>query len=77
MYFMPPTVLHQFWAFIEDTQTTVLLNLDDATLVRWLTKQFQRQNILNSEETQSLANYISGRLPLIRELAEDRHPVYQ
>jgi hypothetical protein len=73
---MPPTILHRFWAFIEETQTTTLLNLDDAALVRWLTGQFQRQNILNSEETQSLSAYISGRLPLIRELAQERRPAY-
>ena len=73
---MPPTILHQFWAFIEDTQTTTLLNLDDATLVGWLIGQFQRQTVLNTEETQNLNTYISGRLPLIRELAEERSPAY-
>jgi hypothetical protein len=71
---MPPTILHQFWAFIEDTQTTTLLNLDDATLVGWLIGQFQRRTVLNTEETQNLNTYISGRLPLIRELAEERSP---
>jgi succinate dehydrogenase flavin-adding protein (antitoxin of CptAB toxin-antitoxin module) len=74
---MPSTILHRFWSFIEETQTTTLLNLDDASLVRWLIGQFQCQNTLNSEETQTLKTYISGRLPLIRELAQDRHPVYQ
>ena len=71
---MPPTILHQFWAFIEDTQTTTLLNLDDATLVGWLIGQFQRRTVLNTEETQNLNTYIAGRLPLIRELAEERSP---
>jgi hypothetical protein len=74
---MPPTMLHQFWAFVEETQATTLLNLDDATLVGWLIGQFQRQNVLNTEETQHLSTYISGRLPLIRELAEERSPAYQ
>jgi hypothetical protein len=74
---MPPTILHQFWAFIEDTQTTTLLNLDDATLVRCLIGQFQRQNSLNIEEIKTLKTYISGRIPLIRELAEERRPAYQ
>lgn len=74
---MPPMILHQFWAFIEETQTTTLLNLDDATLVGWLIGQFQRQNALNTEETQNLNTYISGRLPLIRELAQERRPAYQ
>lgn len=74
---MPPTILHQFWAFIEDTQTTTLLNLDDASLVRCLIGQFLRQNTLNTEEAKNLSTYISGRIPLIRELAEERSPAYQ
>jgi hypothetical protein len=74
---MPPTILHQFWAFIEDTQTTTLLNLDDASLVRCLIGQFLHQNTLNTEEAKTLSTYISGRLPLIRELAQERSPVYQ
>jgi hypothetical protein len=69
---MPPMILHQFWAFIEETQTTTLLNLDDATLVGWLIGQFQRQTALDNTETQVLSTYISGRLPLIRELAQER-----
>jgi hypothetical protein len=74
---MPPTILHQFWAFIEDTQTTTLLNLDDASLVRCLIGQFLRQNTLNTEEANTLSTYVSGRLPLIRELAQERSPAYQ
>ncbi|HEY9824211.1 MAG TPA: hypothetical protein V6D19_02100 [Stenomitos sp.] len=73
---MPPTILHRFWSFIEETQTAPLLNLDDATLVGWLTRQFQRQLGLNPEETRDLSTYISGRLPLIRELAAERRFVY-
>ncbi|MGB8700195.1 MAG: hypothetical protein WCD18_12325 [Thermosynechococcaceae cyanobacterium] len=69
---MPPTILHRFWAFVEETQAATLLNLDDASLSRWLVGQFQRQNTLNSEEAQDLCTYISGRLPLIRDMAEDR-----
>jgi hypothetical protein len=69
---MPPMILHQFWAFIEETQTTTLLNLDDATLVGWLIGQFQRQTVLDNVDTQVLSTYISGRLPLIRELAQER-----
>ncbi|MCG9891014.1 MAG: hypothetical protein MH252_08055 [Thermosynechococcaceae cyanobacterium MS004] len=69
---MPPSILHRFWAFIEETQMSALLNLDDSALVSSLTGQFQQQTALNSEETQSLSAYVSGRVPLIRELAQDR-----
>jgi hypothetical protein len=69
---MPPSILHRFWAFIDETQTATLLNPDDATLVRSLTGQFQRKLVLNSEEAQTLSAYVSGRLPLIREIAQER-----
>jgi hypothetical protein len=74
---MAPTILHRFWSFIEETQTATLLNLDDATLLRSLLGQFQRQNPLNTEETQDLQTYVSGRLPLIRELAQERRSIFQ
>jgi hypothetical protein len=73
---MPPTLLHQFWTFISETQTAPILQLDDDTLSRWLLRQFQRRNVLNSEQTQDLSNYITDRLPLIRELAQERRLVY-
>jgi hypothetical protein len=69
---MPPSILHRFWAFIEEMQTTALLNLDDAALIHSITGQFQRQTCLNSKETQDLSVYVSGRLPLIREVVQGR-----
>jgi hypothetical protein len=73
---MPPTLLHQFWTFISETQTAPMLNLDDAALSRWLLRQFQRQNVLDSEQTKNLNTYITERLPLIRELAQERWLAY-
>lgn len=73
---MPPTILHRFWILIDETQTPILLSLDDATLAGWLVGQFQRQNGLNTEETRDLRTYIAERLPLIRELAAARRPAY-
>jgi hypothetical protein len=67
---MPPSILHRFWAFIEELQTPALLNLDDAALVSSITGQFESQTCLNSKETQDLSAYVSGRLPLIRELVQ-------
>jgi hypothetical protein len=32
---------------------------------------------LNTEEANTLSTYVSGRLPLIRELAQERSPAYQ
>ncbi len=69
---MTPSILHRFWAFIEETQTAALMSEDDATLIQSLTSQFQRLLVLDSEESQHLSVYVSGRLPLIRDMAQSR-----
>ncbi len=70
---MSPTVIRQFWSLIEVTQPHILLSLDDATLVRNLVNQFQDQGKLNADQTQDLSTYIHHRLPLIRDLAQERN----
>lgn len=69
---MTPTMLRQLWSLIETTQSNLLLKLDDATLVQWLLKQFRQECHLNPEEVNILSDYLSNRLSLIRELAEQR-----
>ncbi len=69
---MNPAMLRQLWALVETTQAPVLLNLDDASLVQWLLRQFGTRQALNSEETTQLSTYIRSRLTLIRDLAQNR-----
>jgi len=69
---MTPLLLHRFWSFIEDTQSSVLLNLDDSTLERWLVSQFGSEHPLNGFEVDVLGDYVRSRLPLIREVAHTR-----
>ncbi|NJR51752.1 MAG: hypothetical protein HC780_21385 [Leptolyngbyaceae cyanobacterium CSU_1_3] len=69
---MTPLMLRQLWSLIETTQATLLLNLDDGSLVQWLLRQFPAQHPLNSEETTLLRSYIHSRLTLIRDLAHHR-----
>ncbi|HBE21757.1 MAG TPA: hypothetical protein DEG17_12825 [Cyanobacteria bacterium UBA11149] len=69
---MTPTMLRQLWSLIETTQSNLLLKLDDPSLVQWLLKQFKQQRALNHEETNILSDYLSNRLSLIREMAEQR-----
>lgn len=74
---MTPHVIRQFWSLIEATQTQILLNQDDTALVKWLVNQFQAQGNLNADQTQDLSAYIQHRLPLIRDLAQERQLLYQ
>jgi len=69
---MNPLVLRQLWSLVETTQSSVLLNLDDDSLACLLLRQLRSQRLLNHQETDSLANYIHTKLPLIRDLAEQR-----
>ena len=69
---MTPVMLRQLWSLIETTQATLLVNLDDATLVQWLLKQLKTNSGFNGNETDVLNDYIESRLSLIRDLAEQR-----
>lgn len=69
---MTPIMLRQLWSLIETTQANLLLALDDATLVQWLTKQFKQDRALNRDELDILNDYISMKAPLIRDLAQQR-----
>lgn len=69
---MTPLMLRNLWSIVEATQSHFLLNLDDASLVHWLVKQLCNQRFLNNAEADVLQDYISSKLPLIRELAEQR-----
>jgi hypothetical protein len=74
---MTPFLIRQFWSLIETTQTNILLTLDDASLIQWLLHQFQSQRSLSGDETYYLNDYISSRLSLIRDLAQERQSLYQ
>jgi succinate dehydrogenase flavin-adding protein (antitoxin of CptAB toxin-antitoxin module) len=69
---MSPFLLRQIWSLVEATQTQVLLNLDDETLVQWLLRQLKARRSLDSQETDLLNTYLQSRLPLIRDLAQSR-----
>lgn len=74
---MTPEAMRQFWSLIEVTQTNILLTLDNDALVNWLTGRFRHQGPLTRMDPLDLRTYIHNRLPLIREIAEERHSLYQ
>lgn len=63
------STLRQVWSLIEDTQTNILLEVNDAELIQQLLRRLENQKLLSSEEMQVIRAYISSRLPLIRDLA--------
>lgn len=69
---MTPTMLRQFWTLVEHTQSNVLLGLDDSTLVQWLLSQLHRQQQLDGSQTDIFSSYIRSKLPLIRDIAQER-----
>jgi hypothetical protein len=73
---MSPLMLRQLWSLVETTQSQILLNLDDTTLVQWLLKQLTTQRSLNGDEAVIFSSYIHSRLPLIRDLARSRTIVH-
>ncbi|MDG2991424.1 hypothetical protein L3556_10855 [Candidatus Synechococcus calcipolaris G9] len=70
---MTPSLLRQFWKFVECTQAAILLNLDDASLSQWLLAQFNHQQHLEGYQLDHLNSYIDTRLSLIRDMASDRY----
>lgn len=69
---MTPSLLRQFWKFVESTQAAILLSLDDASLSQWLVAQFNHQQHLDGYQIDHLNSYVGTRLSLIRDMASDR-----
>ncbi|WP_414526478.1 hypothetical protein [Nodularia chucula] len=69
---MTPKILRQLWSVVENSQTKLLLQMDDASLVQLLVKQTTKQALLDAHETDYLSDYIQSRLTLIRDLAYER-----
>jgi hypothetical protein len=69
---MTPSLLRQIWSQVEETQTNVILQLDDSSLAGLILNQIQRQHLLNSSEADQVIQYIYSKLSLIRDLALSR-----
>jgi hypothetical protein len=72
---MSPIMLRQLWALVEATQSPILLDLDDTSLIQWLLRQLRVERALDTNETYLFRNYIQSRLPLIRDLAHNRRVI--
>lgn len=69
---MTPLLLRHLWSAVEETQTNLILNLDDNSLVQSLLGRVHQLRSLDGRESDALSEYIQAKLPLIRDLAEGR-----
>ncbi|GAB4158560.1 MAG: hypothetical protein Fur0046_38130 [Cyanobacteria bacterium J069] len=69
---MSPLILRQLWMVVDEAQSSILLNMDDHSLTKWLLGQFYQRRSLDPGESDLLCEYIRHRIPLIRELAQGR-----
>jgi succinate dehydrogenase flavin-adding protein (antitoxin of CptAB toxin-antitoxin module) len=70
-------MMQQLWAVIESTQVNTLLQFDDSDLVKLLLNQFANHQPIDAQTTHNLNSYIESRLPLIRDIAEERRSLGQ
>ncbi len=66
---MKASTLRLLWAVVEETQTNILIQFNDAELIQQLLRQLKNKTWLSSEEMNTISNYLSSRVPLIRDLA--------
>lgn len=66
------TLLRQTWKLIEKTQTSELLETNDAELVQKLLHKLDRQQPLEHNDRNNLSSYLESKTALIRDLAEAR-----
>ncbi|WP_404783680.1 hypothetical protein [Altericista sp. CCNU0014] len=65
---MNSCILRRLWSVVEETQTPVILELNDADLVQQLLHQFQNRHALTRTEAQAVRCYLGDRLALIRDM---------
>jgi hypothetical protein len=66
------SLLHQLWHIINETQTKIVLELDDLNLVKYISIELEKKRILSFEEHHLVRCYLSTKMPLIRDLANAR-----
>ncbi len=66
---MKSITLRKLWSIVEETQTPILLGLNDTDLIQQLLQQIQSKYRLSTEEMQLVQRYLGDRLSLIRDMA--------
>jgi len=69
---MTPSIMRLFWNLVNQAQPSLLLRLDDESLMGWLVEQVRQKLCLDHNQENDLSTYISDRLPLIRDIAANQ-----
>jgi hypothetical protein len=67
-----PFLIKQVWVAVEEIPSNDLLSLTDTALSAVVLRQVSRRGLLSGEELSRLYKYICSRLPLIRDLVDER-----
>lgn len=62
-------IVRTVWSSVEAINDRILLQLNDSDLIHQVIKQADATSVLSLEERQSLINYISSKVMLIRDIA--------
>ncbi len=63
------SIVRAVWSSVEALNHQVLLQLNDPDLIQQIMKQVDRVATLSSEDRQSLIDYVSSKVMLIRDIA--------
>ncbi|MEM8612341.1 MAG: hypothetical protein AAGF93_10015 [Cyanobacteria bacterium P01_H01_bin.105] len=69
---MSPFLLRQLWSVIDAAHSNHILSLDDQGLANWVVEQLCHQSPLEPFELTQINRYIRSKLPLIRDIAQDK-----
>lgn len=69
---MTPSIMRLFWNLVYQAQPNLIQHLEDEKLVDWLKDQVNQKLCLDRHQEADLSNYISDRLPLIRDIANNQ-----
>ncbi len=67
---MDSNLLRQLWSVVTSFENNRLSKLDDNNLLRSLVDSLQSDPAFDPSNVPLISNYISARLPLIRELSQ-------
>lgn len=69
---MSPFLLRQLWSVIDAAHSNHILSLDDQGLANWVVEQLCHQSALDKVELTQVNRYIQTKIPLIRDMAQNR-----
>ncbi len=69
---MTPSIMRLFWNLVYQAQPNLILHLEDEKLISWLKDQVRQKLSLDRHQEDDLRDYISDRIPLIRDIASNQ-----